>query len=246
MGAEIVVQAEGAKGEGEKVSIVIPTLNEAKRIEQTLASTKTGTNVEVIVVDGGSWDGTVEIATTVWGVKVLHATRGRAKQMNRGAAAATGEILLFLHADTCLPSGFDVMIRAALLQPGTIAGAFSLQIDSPVKSLRLIEWGINWRSRVLQMPYGDQAIFLKLSVFQQFGRFPEFPMMEDFELMRRLRRIGRIAIIPTPVLTSPRRWLRQGVCKTTLKNQIAIVFYLLGISIEKIDRWYRRERKAEG
>jgi hypothetical protein len=89
------------------------------------------------------------------------------------------------------------------------------------------------------MPYGDQAIFLKSSVFHQLG-FPELPMMEDFELMRQLRRKGRIVILPTPVLTSPRRWLKQGVCRTTLKNQIAIIAYLLGVSPAKIVAWYRR------
>jgi rSAM/selenodomain-associated transferase 2 len=246
LGAEIV---RGDKGEGgdkrdkeERISIIIPAVNEARPIEKTLASTQTGTNVEVIVADGGSQDDTVAIASG-WGAKVLSIPKGRAKQMNLGAAAATGEILLFLHADTLLPLGFDVMVRAALVKPHAIAGAFRLQIDSPLSSLRLIEWGVNWRSRLLQMPYGDQAIFLRSSVFHQLGQFPDLPMMEDFELVRRLKRNGRIVIVPAPVITSPRRWLKQGVCQTTLKNQIAIIAYLLGVSPKKIAAWYRGRDK---
>ncbi|MBD2307184.1 TIGR04283 family arsenosugar biosynthesis glycosyltransferase [Chroococcidiopsis sp. FACHB-1243] len=235
----------GDKGEGgdkgdkeERISIIIPAVNEARTIEKTLASTQTGTNVEVIVADGGSQDDTVAISSA-WGAKVLSVPKGRAKQMNLGAAVATGEILLFLHADTRLPLGFDAMARAALVKPHAIAGAFCLQIDSPLSSLRLIEWGVKARSRLLQMPYGDQAIFLRSSVFHQLGNFPDLPMMEDFELVRRLKRDGRIVILPAPVLTSPRRWLKQGVCQTTLKNQIAVISYLLGVSPKKIAAWYQ-------
>jgi rSAM/selenodomain-associated transferase 2 len=159
--------------------------------------------------------------------------------MNAGAAAATGEILLFLHADTRLPPQFDEMVVSALLVPGTIAGAFALHIDAPIKSLRLVEVGVNWRSRIMQMPYGDQAIFINKEVFHQIGGFPELPFMEDFEVMRRLRPMGRIAIIPQPVITSARRWQKKGVYKTTLMNQIAIVAYLLGVPPKQILHWYR-------
>lgn len=229
----------GRSGEGEKISIIIPTFNEAKNITQAIASTQYGTNVEVIVVDGGSQDNTVELAQCL-GVKVLFAPKSRAIQMNLGLKAATGEILLFLHADTRLPAQFDTLVRDTLAQTDIIAGAFALQIDAALWSLRLIEIGVNWRSRALQMPYGDQAIFLKSTVFHKIGSFPELPMMEDFELMRRLKSCGRIAIIPVPVLTSARRWLQKGVINTTLMNQTAIIAYLSGVSPEKIKRWYRR------
>jgi rSAM/selenodomain-associated transferase 2 len=221
----------------EKISIIIPVLNEAKNIASVLASTQPSKNVEVIVVDGSSQDDTVAIAQAC-GVKVLSAPTGRANQMNVGAAAATGNILLFLHADTRLPAEFDKLVRTTLAQPGVIAGAFALRIDASLWSLRLIETGVNWRSRWLQMPYGDQAIFLTAEVFDQIGKFPEFPIMEDFEIMRRLRRCGRIAIIGEPILTSSRHWLQKGVCKTTLMNQIAIASYLLGTSPARIARWY--------
>jgi rSAM/selenodomain-associated transferase 2 len=231
-----------------KISIIIPTLNEAGNLKAaipTVVYTNTAnqhsTNIEVIVVDGGSQDDTVAIAQSL-GVKFILSDPGRAAQMNAGALAAKGEILVFLHADTHLPAGFDVMIRTALQQPGTVAGAFALQIDASLGGLRWVEKGVNWRSRFLQMPYGDQAIFLTKAIFQQIGGFPELPIMEDFELMRRLKTIGKITIIPVPVITSPRRWLQKGVIQTTLLNQIVIIAYLLGVSPERIRSWYRREK----
>ncbi len=227
------------KVRSERISIIIPVLNEARILSATLANTQLGADVEVIVVDGGSQDGTAELAQSL-GVKVLSATGGRAGQMNAGALAATGDIVLFLHADTRLPRGFDALVRQALKQPKAVAGAFALQIDASLLGLRLIERGVNWRSRWLQMPYGDQAIFLKTEVFHHIGGFPKLPIMEDFELMRCLRRFGRIVIIPLPVLTSGRRWQKLGVVKTTLINQLVIVAYFLGVSPERIVGWYRR------
>ncbi len=224
-----------------RISIIIPTLNEAGNIKKAITTTQSNTNIEVIIVDGGSKDDTIEIAKSL-GIKVISSSPGRAMQMNTGAVAASGEILLFLHADTCLPTGFDDMVRKALQQPGTVAGAFKLRIDASLLSLRWVEWGINVRSHFYQMPYGDQAIFLTKEVFHEIGGFPELLIMEDFELMRRLKRTGRIVIIPTPVVTSARRWLQKGVFKTTLLNQIVIIAYLLGVSPERICRWYRREK----
>ncbi|MEH1868849.1 MAG: TIGR04283 family arsenosugar biosynthesis glycosyltransferase [Nostoc sp.] len=224
-----------------RISIIIPTLNEAENIKQAIATTQAYTNIEVIIVDGGSKDDTIEIAQSL-NVKVISSFPGRAVQMNAGAVAASGEILLFLHADTRLPTGFDEMIRTALQQPGTVAGAFKLRIDASRLSLRWVEWGVNVRSHFCQMPYGDQAIFLTKAVFQQIGGFPELPIMEDFELVRRLKAKGRITIISTPVVTSARRWLQKGVFKTTLLNQIVIISYLLGVSPARIRCWYRRER----
>ncbi|WP_375474142.1 TIGR04283 family arsenosugar biosynthesis glycosyltransferase [uncultured Nostoc sp.] len=225
-----------------KISIIIPVINEAGNIKEAIATTQLSTNIEVIVVDGGSKDNTLEIAQSL-GVKVLSSFfPGRAVQMNAGALATSGEILLFLHADTRLPTGFDEMIRTALQQPGIVAGAFKLRIDASLLSLRWVEWGVNLRSHFYQMPYGDQAIFLTREVFQQIGSFPELPIMEDFEFIRRLKAKGRIAIISTPVVTSARRWLQKGVFKTTLLNQIVIIAYLLGVSPELIRRWYRREK----
>ena len=226
-----------------KISVIIPALNEAKNIKATLATTQIATNVEVIVVDGGSEDDTVAIAQSE-GIKVISGYRGRAAQMNAGAAAASGEILLFLHADTHLPAEFDVMVRkifsTPISTPNIVAGAFTLKIDAKGIGLRLVEWGVKLRSHFWKMPYGDQAIFLKKQTFQEIGGFPELPIMEDFELIRCLKHHGKIAIIPVSVVTSARRWLQKGVFQTTLINQIVIIAYFLGISPERLRSLYRQ------
>ncbi|NDJ17214.1 TIGR04283 family arsenosugar biosynthesis glycosyltransferase [Myxacorys almedinensis] len=221
-----------------KISIVIPVLNEAHHLSKTLATLTEATGVDLIVVDGGSQDDTIAVAQSAH-AKVISAPAGRAAQMNAGAAIATGEILLFLHADTQLPLSFETLIRGTLAQPRTIAGAFDLTIDAPGFGVRLVEWGVHLRSRYLQLPYGDQAIFLPKPVFHAVGGFPDLPIMEDFELVQRLHQHGKIAIVPAPVITSGRRWQRLGVLRTTLVNQLVIGAYVLGISPDLIRRWYR-------
>ena len=224
-----------------RITVIIPTLNEAANIGRTLDHLRPTQNVEVIVVDGGSADDTVEQAESC-GAKVIRARRGRACQMNAGAAGATGDVLLFLHADTCLPPGFEGHIHHILENPGVVAGAFELVIDSPIHSLRIVERVANWRARLLQAPYGDQAIFVPVARFREIGGYLPLPIMEDFAFVRQLRKKGRIAILPVPVVTSPRRWLNVGVWKTLVVNQLIITGYWLGIPPEKLARWYKREK----
>ncbi|NEQ67454.1 MAG: glycosyltransferase family 2 protein, partial [Symploca sp. SIO2D2] len=212
--------------------------NEATTIKEVLVRLSSIQKVEVIVVDGGSQDETRTIAQSL-GVKVISTTAGRAHQMNIGAAAATGDILLFLHADTSLPLRFDILIRQTLQNSQTIAGAFELRIDAQLRGLRFIEKMVNWRSRFLAMPYGDQAIFLRAATFKQIGGFVNLPIMEDFELMRCLKSRGTITILSASVLTSGRRWQKLGVVQTTLINQVVIIAYFLGISPDIIVGWYR-------
>lgn len=223
-----------------EISIIIPVLNEVHHIIPLIQSLQSGHNISIIVVDGGSQDGTLE-TLIAHQINVLSTPPGRGHQMNQGAKIATGDILLFLHADTTLPPDFDHWVRHTLENPQVVAGAFQLRINGPQSSLRWVETWVNYRSRWCQMPYGDQALFLKADQFQAIGGFPEIPIMEDFEIIRRLRPWGKIAIVPRPVITSGRRWHKLGVIKTTLINQIVVLAYLLGISPHRIVRWYRRD-----
>jgi rSAM/selenodomain-associated transferase 2 len=223
------------------ISVVIPAFNEAPRIPPALAPLRGAEAVEVIVVDGESGDASVEVAREC-GARVLRAKRGRATQMNVGAREARGEVLLFLHVDSILPDGFSRDVHEVLDRPGVCAGAFRLEIDDARRSLRWIERAANWRSHRLQMPYGDQALFLRANVFHEVGGFPELPLMEDLELVRRLRRRGRIAIARSAVRTSARRWARVGPWRATLINQLAVAAYMSGVSVEKVARWYRTGR----
>jgi rSAM/selenodomain-associated transferase 2/rSAM/selenodomain-associated transferase 1 len=240
------VKGTAAKPTGAgQISIIIPTLNEAATIAETLAYFKGPGQPEVIVVDGGSQDDTVRLAAAL-GAKVIQTKPGKACQMNAGAAAAGGEVLVFLHADTRLPQNFSRQILAALNQNNVVAGAFRLHIDSGAVRIRLIEKAANWRSRYLKMPYGDQALFMKKALFQKIGGFAEVPIMEDFMLVRRLKRIGQIIILPESVITSPRRWIHLGVLRAWLINQLIVIAYYLGISPDRLSRWYRREAGKAG
>lgn len=223
----------------QSISVVIPALNEAVAIAATIRSARDPLVVEVILADGGSTDETVSIAEA-HGARVVHSQRGRAFQMNRGAEAAEAPNLLFLHADTLLPPGFGAEVVRLLSLPTTAGGAFTLQIDSPVWSLRLIEKIAGWRAKLLSLPYGDQALFTTAHHFRGLGGFPELPFMEDFAFVRALAGRGRIAISPLSVQTSARRWERAGPWRTTLANQLAVLGFQLGVPTPRLAAWYRR------
>jgi rSAM/selenodomain-associated transferase 2 len=222
---------------GNKISVIVPVLNEAANLLETLARLRRSPEVELIVVDAGSQDASVEIAQRL-GARVRQTQPGRAYQMNVGAEMATGEVLLFLHADTRLPEDFVANIHQTLNQPGVVAGAFDLSIQGTHPGLRLVEWGVYWRSRVCQLPYGDQALFLPTRTFHRVSGFPDLPILEDFVLVRRLQRYGKVAIAPGRVTTSGRRWQRLGIGRTTLTNQLVVLGYHVGIPPLQLARWY--------
>jgi rSAM/selenodomain-associated transferase 2 len=224
---------------GPRLSVIIPTLNEADHIDRVLEDVSQGDAVEVIVADGGSIDTTVAQAAA-HGACIIQGPAGRARQMNQGAAMARGGIFFFLHADSRLPTGYDRVIRRALAKATVAAGAFSLGIDADAKNMRIVEYWANLRSRYLSLPYGDQGMFLRAARFQQCGGFPELPIMEDFAMMRHLKKTGRIVTVPERIYTSSRRWRRMGVLRTTLINQAIISGYLMGIPAHRLARWYRR------
>jgi rSAM/selenodomain-associated transferase 2/rSAM/selenodomain-associated transferase 1 len=238
---DLPVWEKFAQGNFPLISIIIPTLNEEENIAACLRGTLNASQVERIVVDGGSRDQTMEIARSC-GAKVINSPAGRARQMNAGAEMASGDLLLFLHADTLLPEGFDDCVRQVLTQPGVAAGAFEFRLDATSRGLQIIERIANWRSRFLQLPYGDQAIFIRSALFREMGRYPDMPILEDFELVRRLKRKGRIHTASYPAITSARRWMAGGVWKTTLSHQLIVAAYYLGVSPTLIHRFAGRSR----
>ena len=216
-----------------KISVIIPTLNEASTILPTLGKVKEGFGVEVIVVDGGSTDETQELVPDC-----LRCAGGRAMQQNAGAAAATGEILLFLHADTELPENWDFIIRSEMKKSWVSLGAFRFGVKERLRGIGAVEWGTNIRSRFLRMPYGDQGLFLRRDTFESMGGFPNQPIMEDVALVRRARRVGKIVTVQETALTSGRRWRKRGVFWTTCINQLILLGAALGVPPQKLRRLY--------
>lgn len=222
-----------------RISVVIPTINEAGRIESTLQGLTAGGWHEILVIDAGSRDGTVALARGVPGVRVLDAPRGRARQMNAGARAATGDVLLFLHADVGLPPDAREVVAAALADPDVVAGAFRTWTvpDGRRTWIAPLLHLADLRSRYSRLPYGDQAIFVRASVFERAGGFPDQPLMEDLEFSRRLSRQGRIRIVPQRVRVSGRRFLARPVYYFLLVNSLPL-FYSLGVPATRLARLY--------
>lgn len=196
-----------------RLSIVIPTLNESENIVATLLALAplAERGAQRIVVDGGSTDDTVQLATAR-AERVVVAQRGRASQMNAGAGEASGDALLFLHADTLLPESADRLIADALAS--RLWGRFDVRIDERGAWPAVVAWFMNRRSRLTGIATGDQAMFMRRDVFERLGGFASIPLMEDIELSKRLRALGRPACIAAPVVTSGRRWARHGPLRT--------------------------------
>lgn len=226
--------------DGDRVSVIIPALNEEGEIAATIQSVLADAPHQVIVADGGSVDATCAVAQAA-GATVIHSSPGRARQMNAGAAQASGNVLLFLHADTTLPVRWRTAVGETLGRPNVAAGAFRFSIREHFIGRRWVEWMTNWRSCWLQCPYGDQALFLRRALFEELGGFAALPIMEDYELIRRLRRQGRIAIsTEATAMTSGRRWKQHGVLKTTMVNQLMIAGHHLGVNPATLANFYRR------
>jgi rSAM/selenodomain-associated transferase 2 len=222
-----------------RLSVVVPVLDEARHLPALLAHlARDGSGAEVIVADGGSRDGSAELAARAPDVRLIVTGRGRARQMNAGAALATGDVLLFLHADTRLPSGAVEKIRRALADPRVVYGRFDVRFDNPRRGFRLIAGLMNLRSRLTGICTGDQAIFVRGAAFARLGGYPEIALMEDIELTRRLKRIGRLAAVRRPVTTAARRWERDGVVRTVVLMWMLRLLYLCGVDPARLHEWY--------
>lgn len=223
------------------ISIIVPIYNEAAGLPAFLDSIvplldADTEGLELVVVDGGSDDGGPAIAAAR-GCSVLRAPRGRAAQMNAGETASSGELLLFLHADTRLDPRALQRARTAV-RDGAVGGYFDVRLDSRRPLLRLTGTMITWRSRLTGVASGDQAIFVTREAFRRLGGYAPLPLFEDLDLCRRLQRLGRVVALDTPVITSPRRWESFGVWPTILRMWALRALYYAGVSPERLARYY--------
>lgn len=221
-----------------RLSIVIPTLNESGRITQNILRALDLRPDDVIVADGGSSDGTTELARAA-GAIVVDCQRGRGLQLNAGARAAQGDVLLFLHADCWLEPDARRQLESALSNQRVVCGAFRQKIESDRNIFRWLEWGNAARARWRKLPYGDQGIFLRRETFERLGGFEEVRLMEDVLLMQKLRRARfPIELLPGPLHVDPRRWVAKGVIRQTLRNWTLLAGLKVGISPNRLAELY--------
>ena len=222
------------------ISVIIPILNEAKILGKTLSQLQPELGPhELIIVDGGSSDSSVCIAEQYG--EVLTSVPGRAKQLNAGAAAATGDILLFLHADVWLETGALAAVEAAL-SAGYIGGGFRQKIDGKCILYRLIEIAGNIRGKYLKVFYGDSGIFLPRPTFEKIGGFPDVPILEEMEFSKGLRKLGKTTLIGPHIHLSARRWEAKGIIRTTVNNWLITFLYFLKFSPSQLAKLYRHIR----
>jgi rSAM/selenodomain-associated transferase 2 len=225
------------------ISVIIPTLNEEKHIRSCIESILTeSADWEIIVADGGSTDRTVKLANGYEGVRVVRSDRGRGLQMNRGALSANGTVFLFLHADTKLEEGWSRYIKAALRDDAVAGGAFTLRINGDKRHFRLIELWVKVRCALFGLPYGDQGIFVRRDFFEKLGGYRDIPLMEDVDLVRRMKRTGRIVVLPGRAFTSARKWSREGWIRVSLMNQFLMILFRLGVDPGRLAKLYYGER----
>ncbi len=226
------------------VSVIIPTLNEAAVLPSTLAQTVSLGFDELLVVDGGSEDGTAEAVRPYLSmhapqpVTFVTGPRGRARQMNLGTTLARGDVFLFLHADTHLPANARALVHEALRDPACPGGRFDVSFDRPTALGGVVSRLINLRSRLSGIATGDQAIFVRRSVFERLGGFADIPLMEDVDLSRRLKRVGRPAALRAQVVTSFRRWETCGPIRTILFMWLLRFLYWTGVSPVRLSHLY--------
>jgi rSAM/selenodomain-associated transferase 2 len=225
------------------VSVVVPVRDEEAVVEGLLAHlAAVAPGCELVVVDGGSADRTVERAQPH--ARVVTARPGRGPQLNAGAAASSGEVLWFVHADTTLDPGALGALRAALRDPDVVGGGCLLRFDRSSPALRWLQWTSNLRARHLHWIFGDQAMFVRRAVFDAVGGFPDMPIMEDLEMSRRLHRRGRLVVLPTGSTASARRFVEQGTLRMIVLMQCYKLQYFLGVDPERIRARYDARRRA--
>lgn len=224
-----------------RLSVIIPVLDEERAIGGAVEDLRRIEPHEIIVVDGGSTDRTAEIVRD-GPARLVTSSRGRAAQMNEGARHATGELLLFLHADTMLPATARLDLEGCMADPACVGGRFDIRLDSARPLLRVVGRMISLRSRLTRVATGDQAIFVRRAVFERLGGFPEMPIMEDVAFSRALKREGRIACLRSRVVSSARRWEQHGPVRTILLMWALKLLYLAGVRPATLKRLYSEAR----
>lgn len=225
------------------ISIILPVAGEADRINRALDNIREagfGDRTEIIVVDGDPLGRTISAIKAQGVCTAVSAKKGRARQMNYGASLSSGDILLFLHADTLLPPNASALIDAAMRDARFEAGAFDLGFETDRKIFKITEAYVFLRTRLTRAPFGDQALFIRRSYFERLGGYRDIPVMEDVEILKRIKKRGdKIVIIPKKVRTSPRRYEQEGILYCTFRNASLQLLYALGVSPDKLVKWYR-------
>jgi rSAM/selenodomain-associated transferase 2 len=227
------------------VTIVVPVLDDAAALASALPMLPRDRAVEIVVVDGGDPEQSAmaQLRATSPGVIWIRSPAGRAVQMNRGAREGRGRWLLFLHADTRLGDGWVETLRAVDARPDSVGGSFTFVLDTRAWWARWIEWGVRLRVRLFDLPYGDQALFVRRAIFEDLGAYRELPLMEDVDFVVRLRRRGRLDHLRVPATTSPRRWERDGWLRRSLDNVVLVVLFLAGVAPARLARRYNRDTR---
>jgi rSAM/selenodomain-associated transferase 2 len=224
------------------VTVVIPVLGDTEAAKRLLAAVPVTAEVEIIVVDGGHDEDLDRSVRARPGARLVRTTAGRGHQMNLGAAAGSGEWLLFLHADSCLPADWLGAFR--VLGDGVVGGWFRFALDDDAWQARVLERLVSWRVRLFRLPYGDQGLFLRRRQFQRMGGYRELPLFEDVEFVRRLAGLDEVVELPLALRTSSRRWRRDGWIRRSARNVTLLMMYFAGVSPAWLERRYRSGRRG--
>jgi len=232
------VLADNQSMASHELSIVIPVLNDTEPLRRLLTTIPADPQVDIVVVNGGAAEERLNAICRRPDLRLLTSAPGRGHQMNVGASAASGRWIVFLHADTRLPPQWSDEIRRASADPAVVGGSFRFRLDSAAWQARLIERAVDRRVRWLDLAYGDQALFVRRDVFDAIGGYREWPLMEDIEFVRRLRRAGKLYHSTQPVLTSARRWERDGWWRRSASNVMLQALFFAGVAPERLANWY--------